>query len=265
MNNNQILDKSWNKSNYFFHVQKEGKGSKKYSKSDLIAYINSRIIEKIVVKTVAYSEDLSHLDMSFDCRLPKDIGVGVKTFVASGKSSSYKCEKIAEFPTISHQFKYLKCRDLAVAVSIARNQRILDDVGKYGINLEKSKYHCLIRIHGGAIIHEEPYCLVNIDNISPLNSRGKIGTWEDMEEKNCIHFFDGINRYKYYKSKSVLQKYFVFDRENSIFIPIAIDQDPFCLEEKLDQQSLMSFLNNQDKNKTVADLLREFEHLLARN
>jgi hypothetical protein len=265
MNDNQILDENWNKSDYFLHVQREGKMSKKYSKSDFIAYINPKFAEKLVAKTVAHSEDLSHLDMSFDCRLLKDVGVGVKTFVAHGRSSLYKCEKIAEFPTISHQFKDLGCRELAMAVSMARNQRISDDVGRYGINLEKSKYHCLIRIHGGAIIHEEPYQLVNIDNISPLNSRGKIGTWEDMKGKNCISFFDGINKYKYYKSKSVLQKYFVFDRENSIFIPITIDQDPFCLEENFDQQSFISFLNNQDKNKTVSDLLREFASSLTTN
>jgi len=105
------------------------------------------------------------------------------------------------------------------------------------IDLSKSVYHCLIRIPGGAVVHEEQYSLVDDSNLSPLNARGgPADDWTFPDGK--IHFTDGHSRYSYSISKNVLMKQFKFSRTSN-FIRLEINPDPLALLDALVGRSLL--------------------------
>jgi hypothetical protein len=193
-------------------------------------YVDSRFVERLFVLTTG-STDLGRRDISFDAQL-NDIGIGVKTFLAGGGNS--KREKIAEFTAYARdgRFSGLSRQGLVHEVVAARNDRVISDANEFGIDLEKSMYHCLIRMPGGAVVHEEAYGTISTDSLRPTNSTGTpITSWDEMG--SGIYFTDGKNNYNYSIAKNVLMKQFVFDR-NTNFIPIEIIEDPLTgLEGKI--------------------------------
>jgi hypothetical protein len=193
-------------------------------------YVDSRFVERLFVLTTG-STDLGRRDISFDAQL-NDIGIGVKTFLAGGGNS--KREKIAEFTAYARdgRFSGLSRKGLVHEVVAARNDRVISDANEFGIDLDKSMYHCLIRMPGGAVVHEEAYGTISTDLLRPTNSTGTaITSWDEMG--SGIYFTDGRNNYSYSIAKNVLMKQFVFDR-NTNFIPIEIIEDPLSgLEGKI--------------------------------
>jgi hypothetical protein len=116
-------------------------------------------------------------------------------------------------------------------IANARNTRISSNVAEYGIDLENCLYHCLIRLPGGAIVHEEPYQLIDVENLKPLTQGGRIATdWAAMGKG--VSFTDGRSAYSYSVSKNVLMKRFDFDA-GSGFIALQIDPDPMTLLNSL--------------------------------
>ena len=193
-------------------------------------YIDSRFVEKLFVETTN-SIDLTRVDKSFDAIAAGNVGVGVKTFIA-GKGS-HKKEKVAEFTSLARQglFANVKKEELVQRVAQARNERVMSDAIEYGIDLENSVYHCLVRFDGGAVVHEEPYHLIDVDNLRPTSSSGKIGkSWGTIS--NGVYFTDGLSLYTYNISKNVLIKRFNFDRSKNP-IDLEIHPDPLDLLESL--------------------------------
>jgi len=194
--------------------------SRLYSENEK-AYLDSRFIEKLFIYT-SKARDLSRKDNSFDAIVNNVSGVGVKTFGVD--SMSPKTEKIAEFTRLARQgvFKNLKAEELAITAAQYRNDRIKTDAEEYNINMASSFYHCLIRTKEGAIIHEEPYSYINVDNIKPI--KGK----EFDSKEGSTHFTDGLNNYSFNISKNVLFKTFDLCKGfNSELIPLVIHEDIF--------------------------------------
>ena len=194
--------------------------SRLYSENEK-AYLDSRFIEKLFIYT-SKARDLSRKDNSFDAIVNNVSGVGVKTFGVD--SMSPKTEKIAEFTRLARQgvFKNLKAEELAITAAQYRNDRIKTDAEEYNINMTSSFYHCLIRTKEGAIIHEEPYSYINVDNIKPI--KGK----EFDSKEGSTHFTDGLNNYSFNISKNVLFKTFDLCKGfNSELIPLVIHEDIF--------------------------------------
>jgi hypothetical protein len=193
-------------------------------------YVDSRFVERLFVQTTG-ATDLGRRDISFDAQLD-DIGIGVKTFLAGTGNS--KREKVAEFTAYARdgRFSGLSRKDLVYEVVAARNDRLISDANELGIDLEKSMYHCLIRMPGGAVVHEEAYGIISNDSLRPTNSSGTpVASWDKMG--SGIYFTDGRNNYNFSIAKNVLMKQFVFDR-NINFIPIEIIEDPLSgLEGKI--------------------------------
>lgn len=192
------------------------------------AFIHSRFVEKLYVEC-AKATDLSRSDMSFDAILHKDIGVGVKTFLADNINIG-KSEKVAEFTKNASlgDFRGLNHSAYAKKASELRNNRVISDANEYSVDLNKSIYHCLVRTNDGALIHEEPYRLVAIDSIKPTDSRGnEIPNFLD-EEKGHTYFTDGICKYRYDVAKNVLYKKFELNEyKNSALIELEIYDDIF--------------------------------------
>ena len=171
-----------------------------------VAYVDSRFVERLFIHSTG-AKDLSRSDKSFDALVSPDIGVGVKTFLSvSGRS---KREKVAEFPRYAQdgEFFGLTPKQLAIKVAGFRNQRVLSDANELAIALDKSIYHCLVRTSTGAVIHEEPYRIVDIANIQPTDRHGKVVSKWPTQARG-VFFTDGKSNYNYNTSKNVLFKEF---------------------------------------------------------
>jgi hypothetical protein len=200
-----------------------------FSQSDT-PYIDSRFVEKLFVVTTG-AVDLGRADKSFDAFLLPGVGVGVKTFVAG--ASKHSDEKIAEFTDLANKGHFAKVakRELVRRVADARNIRVQSNAKEYGVDLTQSVYHCLIRIPGAAVIHEEPYELIDVSNLRPLLKSGQPAeSWASMGDG--VYFTDGRSKYKYNVAKNVLYKRFHFD-SNKNRIDLQIHHDPLSLLDEL--------------------------------
>src|SRR5699024_8238173 len=111
--------------------------------------------------------------------------------------------------------------DVIAKVSYLRNERILLDKRQYDTNTEI--YHSITRDNNVMNIVESRYDLIQIDKLKLVKTNGK-----------TYHFNDGINNYKYYRSKSVLMKEFDASKNKIIeSIPITLYDDPFELLEMI--------------------------------
>ena len=195
--------------------------SRLYS-DNTIPYVDSRFVEKLFVETTG-AKDLSRSDKSFDALLSPDIGVGIKTFLSASGNS--KREKVAEFTSFANngEFEGLSPGELAVKAASFRNNRVLSDANELAIDMEKSIYHCLVRTGSGAIVHEEPYMLVDLTNLKPTDRSGNIQKkWQAIGKG--VFFTDGFSNYNFNGSKNVLFKEFKFESGAGIIeLPIFAD------------------------------------------
>lgn len=195
--------------------------SRLYS-DNTIPYVDSRFVEKLFVETTG-AKDLSRSDKSFDALLLPDIGVGIKTFLSTSGNS--KREKVAEFTSFANngEFEGLSPEELALKAASFRNNRVLSDANELTIAVEKSIYHCLVRTGSGAIVHEEPYVLVDLTNLKPTDRSGNIlKKWQSIGKG--VFFTDGVSNYNFNGSKNVLFKEFKFDSGAGIIeLPIFAD------------------------------------------
>lgn len=174
--------------------------------------INYRTAEKLF-NMQSGAKDVGRQDGSFDSRLitptGQVIGVGVKTFTANSTSDS-STEKIAEFskPAFVKVLASLSGHELALAVGEYRNKRVTSDALQLGIDLTQSYYHCVVRVPGAVVLHEEPYELLDLPNLYPTDARGKaVKEWPTGVDGH-VYFGDGHNLYTFHRGKNVLQKRF---------------------------------------------------------
>lgn len=174
--------------------------------------INYRTAEKLF-NLQSGADDVGRQDSSFDSRIfgskNSSTGIGVKTFTANSSKDS-STEKIAEFskPAFVFLLSKMKGKKLATKVSEFRNARVTSDALQLGIDLDKSYYHCAVRIPGAVVLHEEPYALVNIEKLYPTDSRGKkVSKWP-THLNGHLYFGDGQNLYTFHRGKNVLHKRF---------------------------------------------------------
>jgi hypothetical protein len=171
--------------------------------------INYRTAERLFTKVSGYKDE-SRKDCSFDAVSPDSkIGVGVKTFTCTSVSDTSN-EKVAEFSKAAYlkELMGLKGKALATKVGEFRNQRILSDVRELELEMSHSYYHCLVRIPGGVVVHEEPYELLDLTNLKPLTRTGKETTSWASGDGETIYFTDGKSRYSFHSGKNTLFKKF---------------------------------------------------------
>jgi hypothetical protein len=191
------------------------------------AYIDYRFVEKLFVLATK-GKDISRSDKVFDAIVgePQKIGVGVKTFMIPGNAQA-SLEKVQEFTRFSGSgaFDNLSKADIAYKAAEYRNNTVIADSQEYGIDISSSIYHCLVRSGGAGVIHEEPYPLIDLEKIHPIDIQGRV--LENFPEGNKgIRFSDGTNIYSYSKSKSVLMKKFDLTLYKTLPpIPLTIDPD----------------------------------------
>lgn len=195
-------------SRYSKYLKAIGALTELFSDSDR-PLIHSRTAERLFVFLTG-ARDLSRRDNSFDAALGT-AGVGVKTFTTSSIDSA-SSQKIAEFSnaTDRNRLSGLSPKLLAKEISERRNLRLSSDATQYGISLDASYYHCLVRIPGGVVICEIPMKLVQTEHLKPLDSKGRVlKVWPKTVRQNTSVFFtDGLHVYSYHPGKSVLMMRF---------------------------------------------------------
>ena len=216
------------------------------------AYIDPNFVERLFVHT-SNAIDLSKKYNSFDAYIPESsIGIGIKTFGVTSKDSTKK-EKVAELTRFAGKgmFNGLDQEQIAKKASGIRNDRIITDIAEYSLDIDKSYYHCLLRINGGAIIHQEPYCTIDIDNIRPVHPTKFTNISKFPSGVGSPVFSDGKNIYSYSISKNVLYKRFEIRKgTNSDFIPLHIHEDIF-------QKILLWFAGSRSQTKSGIKLPRK--------
>lgn len=206
-------------------IQFAGRLSKLFSDSET-PLIDYRFVEKAFV-AVSKARDLSRKDISFDAAMANKAGVGVKTFGFNLKTGS-KIEKIAEFTKDAKNgaFAGLPPEAIAEVVSDLRNARLKSDAAEIGISLEKSFYHCLLRIPGGVAVHEEEMLPIDVALIRPIGQNGKPLSRFSTANDDHVRFTDGSKEYTFNRSKNTLMQRFStgvgFTSEE---IPLSIQED----------------------------------------
>jgi hypothetical protein len=229
-----------------------------YSESDT-AFIHSRFVERLFVYLTG-ARDLSRMDNSFDAILNGTQGVGIKTFVV-GQKAVDSVEKVAEFTRNASQgdFNDLSREDLAHLVASMRNARISSVNADFALDSTNPFYHCLVRVPGGAKVHEEPYASIDIDRIQPTDPRGSAIQRFSSGKSGHVHFTDGERKYMFNSAKNVLYQRFELNKfYNSPFMQISIETDILSrLEREMGQSIQQAIASGLDTTESKQGLTVE--------
>ena len=225
------IDKEQN-GNYLKLLSAVSKLSGLFSESS-VPFINYRVAENIFCRSFD-AGNLSRSDTAFDANY-NSIGVGLKTFVCNGNSST---EKVAEFNSLSRVLKEFKGKELALKLGEFRNDRI--NLANRVYDIEDSLYHIVARKEKELLLYETDYNIIDVDSIHSVK-----------DNKASLQFEDGNNLYSFNYSKSTLFRKFIIP-QNAFRLPIDIIEDPY---------SLLLELFEENKNlKTATDTLVKGEN-----
>ncbi len=198
-----------------------------------VPFINYRVAENIFCRSFD-AGNLSRSDTAFDANY-NSIGVGLKTFVCNGNSST---EKVAEFNSLSRTLKDFKGKELALKLGEFRNDRI--NLANRVYDIQDSLYHIVARKEKELLLYETDYNIIDVANIHSVK-----------DNKASLQFEDGHNLYSFNYSKSTLFRKFIIP-QNAFRLPINIIDDPY---------SLLLELFEENKNlKTAIDKLVKGEN-----
>ena len=225
------IDKEKN-GNYLKLLSAVSKLSGLFSES-AVPFINYRVAENIFCKSFD-AGNLSRSDTAFDANY-NSIGVGLKTFICNGNSST---EKVAEFNSLAKALSNFKGKELAIKLGEFRNDRI--NLANRVYDIEDSLYHIVARKEKELYLFETDYNIIDVSNIHSVKNN-----------KSSLQFEDGNNFYLFNYSKSTLFRKFIIP-QNAFRLPIDIIEDPY---------SLLLELFEENKNlKTATDKLVKGEN-----
>ncbi len=202
-----------------------------------VPFINYRVAENIFCKSFN-AGNLSRSDTAFDANY-NSLGVGLKTFICNGNSST---EKVAEFNSLSRVLQDFKGKELALKLGESRNERI--DFASRLYNLEDSLYHIVARKEKELLLFETDYNKIDLANINSVK-----------DNKSSLQFEDGNHQYVFNYSKSTLFRKFIIP-QNVFRLPIEIIEDPYTLLLELFEKNknLKSATNSLIKGKNYVIL-----------
>ena len=218
--------------NYLKLLSAVSKLSGLFSESS-VPFINYRVAENIFCRSFN-AGNLSRSDTAFDANY-NSVGIGLKTFVCNGNTST---EKVAEFNSLSRTLKDFKGKELALKLGEYRNDRI--NLASRVYDIENSLYHIVARKEKELLLYETDYNIIDVANIHSVK-----------DNKASLQFEDGNNIYSFNYSKSTLFRKFIIP-QNAFRLPIDIIDDPY---------SLLLELFEENKNlKTATDKLVKGEN-----
>lgn len=199
--------------NYLKLLSSVSKLSGLFSEST-VPFINYRVAENVFCRSFK-ADNLSRSDTAFDAKYGT-VGVGLKTFVCKGSSST---EKVAEFNSLSRELSNYQGKELALKLAEYRNDRI--DLAKRVYAIESAVYHIVARRDNELLLFETDYDKIDVANISSVKSN-----------KASLQFEDGHNFYSFNYSKSTLfRKFIIPDDAYSLMVDIIADPYTLMLEQ----------------------------------
>jgi len=140
-------------------------GLSKLFSENTIPFIQYRIAENLFCD-VFNADNRSRSDLSADATY-SNLGFGIKTFVASGKT---KTEKIAEFDAQGPELRKLheKPKELALVLAKSRNERL--EVTKTIYGLDQLIYHLVVRQEGLVSLLEQKMDLISLEKVRIISS-----------------------------------------------------------------------------------------------
>ncbi len=223
-----------NNGNYLKLLSAVSKLSGLFSES-AVPFINYRVAENIFCRSFD-AGNLSRSDTAFDANY-NSVGIGLKTFVCNGNSST---EKVAEFNSLSRTLKDFKGKELALKLGQYRNDRI--NLANRVYDIQDSLYHIVARKEKELLLYETDYDIIDIGNIHSVK-----------DNKASLQFEDGNNLYSFNYSKSTLFRKFIIP-QNAFILPIDIIEDPYSL--------LLEIFEENKILKTATDKLVQGENYM---
>ena len=223
-----------NNGNYLKLLSAVSKLSGLFSES-AVPFINYRVAENIFCRSFD-AGNLSRSDTAFDANY-NSVGIGLKTFVCNGNSST---EKVAEFNSLSRTLKDFKGKELALKLGQYRNDRI--NLANRVYDIQDSLYHIVARKEKELLLYETDYDIIDIGNIHSVK-----------DNKASLQFEDGNNLYSFNYSKSTLFRKFIIP-QNAFRLPIDIIEDPYSL--------LLEIFEENKILKTATDKLVQGENYM---
>ncbi|MHA7841956.1 MAG: phospholipase D-like domain-containing protein [Winogradskyella sp.] len=193
-------------------------------KGDLIPYLDSKFQETVFAR-VFNSKNVDIGNTPHDILSvfgSERIGIGLKTWMGSNPSF----QKVMQLKRFQDEIN--ECRnnqeDLAYKISQIRNERILSDHERLGLDKDKNIYHYVTRDKGSFTINECAYPLIDVNNLKDFNMTKTAFTWSD-----------GLKDYKYTFGDSQIWQNFDSTRYetqvlNSFNVDIIDDPFSFLLE-----------------------------------
>ena len=218
------IDKEKN-GNYLKLLAAVSKLSGLFSESS-VPFINYRVAENIFCRSFD-AGNLSRSDTAFDANY-NSVGIGLKTFVCNGNSST---EKVAEFNSLAKTLSDFKGKDLALKLGEFRNERI--NLANRMYNIENSLYHIVARKEKELLLYETDYNIIDITNIQSVK-----------DNKASLQFEDGHNLYSFNYSKSTLFRKFIIP-QNAFRLPIDIIEDPYSLLLELFEDKVLKLATDK--------------------
>lgn len=205
-------------------------------KGDLIPYLDSKYQETIFAKSFnGQNVDIGNtphdiLSVFGD----KRVGIGLKTWMGS-QPSFQKVMQLKRYQSEINVYKN-NLEDLAYKISEIRNERVLSDYERLGLEENNNIYHYVTRDKGSFTINECAYPLIDLTSLGHFNKSKTAFTWSD-----------GNKDYKYTFGDSQIWQKFDSNKYKSILLKtfdVKIIDDPFSF-------LLEAYLNLIDKPQTV--------------
>ena len=151
-------------------------------------YIDSKFQETIYARSFK-SEDVDIGNTPHDIRSifgNDKIGIGIKTWLSS-KTSYQKVMQLKRYKDDINPYINSKAKeDLAYVIAKIKNERLITDYKRLGLQPNKNIYHYVTRDKGSLLLSETSYPLIDIEHLIP----------EDLT-KSSFTFSDGLKKYKY--------------------------------------------------------------------
>lgn len=183
-------------------------------------YLDSKFQETIYARCFK-SEDVDIGNTPHDIRSKfgsENIGIGLKTWLSS-KPSYQKVMQLKRYRTQIEPYQK-QPEELAHVVSKIKNQRLITDYKRLGLNEDTNIYHYVTRDAGKMLLSETSYPLVDMNRLKP----GKLTT-------KSFTFSDGIKEYKYtFGDCEIWMRFSPEDKNTTLLdtLDINIIDDPFA-------------------------------------
>ncbi|NYS48815.1 NgoFVII family restriction endonuclease [Streptococcus danieliae] len=212
-----------------------------------IPYLDSKFQETIFAKVFkAENVDIGNTPHDILSVFGNErIGIGLKTWMKSTPSYQ-KVMQLKRYKSEIDPFFDKSDEELAFKLSQIKNERMIADYNRLGLNTEGNIYHYVTRDSGQFIIQETLYPLVDTNNLQKFNRTNTAFQWSD-----------GHKDYKFTYSDSQIWQHFDSDKKDTLILNqfnVDIIDDPFEFLLK----SYFNFIEDYSSTSEKKDIVEAY-------